>query len=394
MGWSQGHGLGAKQQGRVDPIPHNPNPGFMGLGKATLDARMLSESVFKRRDLESEKQALEDEDQRKKREEGVRKKEEVKQEIQNTLKAFYCEECDKGYKNVSQYNEHLNSYDHHHKVRFADMKRAERAKAAATGELAKKREKERKREERELAKLMGSARGGGSVAAVKPSPIPVPVPLGASSGSGGGFKSLGSGGGFKPMGGGGGGGFKPLENNGGGGGGFKAVGSAGFKSIGTANANTDSPPKLATNAFGAPAFQSSGYKKLDLDSSGIIGSPPSSSKPTLATTTLNIFAPAPLYNPPPGDNPPPPPPGHNPPPDHSSPPPPAIKTSFGSFKPLNKPPVSTSRPLGDAMDIDTVESLLEGPTMGGKPKMPKTPKVPKKSGGGSAGWQAWKKNGR
>ena len=39
--------------------------------------------------------------------------------IENDLKIinqeFYCESCDKQYKNVAEMSNHLSSYDHHHK---------------------------------------------------------------------------------------------------------------------------------------------------------------------------------------------------------------------------------------------------------------------------------------
>lgn len=54
---------------------------------------------------------------------------------------------------MAQYDEHTNSYAHHHKIRFRDMQASQRAQAAAQGVIDARREKERKREEKELKKL-------------------------------------------------------------------------------------------------------------------------------------------------------------------------------------------------------------------------------------------------
>ena len=75
----------------------------------------------------------------------------LENEISSTLKAFYCALCDKQFKNVAQYDEHTNSYAHHHKARFKDMQANVRLKPKE--EIDKRKEKERKREEKELRKI-------------------------------------------------------------------------------------------------------------------------------------------------------------------------------------------------------------------------------------------------
>jgi hypothetical protein len=71
-------------------------------------------------------------------------------ELSSALKSFYCELCDKQFKTVAQYDEHTNSYAHHHKARFKNMQANNRIKPQ---ELDKRQEKERKREEKELRKI-------------------------------------------------------------------------------------------------------------------------------------------------------------------------------------------------------------------------------------------------
>jgi uncharacterized protein (UPF0297 family) len=50
-----------------------------------------------------------------KRKERSEKEQQLKKNVQEMLDPFYCKLCNKGYKRVSQWEEHLNSYDHAHK---------------------------------------------------------------------------------------------------------------------------------------------------------------------------------------------------------------------------------------------------------------------------------------
>src|ERR1700731_2234640 len=73
-------------------------------------------------------------------------------EISSTLKPFYCALCEKQFQNVAQYDEHTNSYAHHHKARLRDTNANQRAMVAKE-DPDKRRENERKREEKELRKI-------------------------------------------------------------------------------------------------------------------------------------------------------------------------------------------------------------------------------------------------
>ncbi|KAF5337246.1 hypothetical protein D9611_003242 [Ephemerocybe angulata] len=151
MGWSAGQPLGLSGDGRVDPIPFQLKNDSTGIGKTTQDIRMIETTVSQRKGLDSERQRKETEDQRKAREELVARKAALESEITTTLRAFYCELCDKQFKNVSQYDEHTNSYAHHHKARLRDMNA--NARPTAKEDLDKRKEKERRREEKELRKI-------------------------------------------------------------------------------------------------------------------------------------------------------------------------------------------------------------------------------------------------
>jgi len=140
----------------------------------------------------------------------------IQSEVTETLRPFYCTVCDKQFKNVAQYDEHCNSYAHHHKIRFKDMQSSERAKANSQEVIEKRMEKERKREEKELRK---AAKAAGvklntspvvnmvnatqkpvittSTPGVELTPAPLEKKLGFTAGSWSTVSSSSSGGGFK-----------------------------------------------------------------------------------------------------------------------------------------------------------------------------------------------------
>ncbi|PSR71309.1 hypothetical protein PHLCEN_2v12823 [Hermanssonia centrifuga] len=172
LGWVEGQPLGLSGDGRVDPIPFVPKSDLAGLGKASQDVRMIESTVSQRRELDSERQVKETEDQRRAREDSVVKRAAVRSEISTVLKAFYCELCDKQFQNVAQYDEHTNSYAHHHKARFRDMQATQRANLGnSREETDKRKEKERKREEKELRKI---AKAAGIKMPKPPAPVAPP----------------------------------------------------------------------------------------------------------------------------------------------------------------------------------------------------------------------------
>ena len=78
-------------------------------------------------------------------------------EISEVLRPFYCTVCEKQFQNVAQYDEHTNSYAHHHKIRFREMQNAQRVKQNTPEEQDRRKEKERRREEKELRKIAAAA---------------------------------------------------------------------------------------------------------------------------------------------------------------------------------------------------------------------------------------------
>ena len=131
----------------------------------------------------------------------------IQSEVIETLRPFYCTVCDKQFQNVAQYDEHCNSYAHHHKIRFKDMQSNVRAKANSQEAVEKRKEKERKREEKELRKAAKAAGVKLSIATplvptptlgVEPGPAPPPERKpGFTAGGWSAVSSSSSGGGFK-----------------------------------------------------------------------------------------------------------------------------------------------------------------------------------------------------
>ena len=202
---------------------------------------------------------------------NVARKNALNTEISSTLRAFYCSLCDKQFKTVAQYDEHTNSYAHHHKARFRDMQAKVRVKAKE--DVDKQKEKERKREEKELRKI--AAANGIKMAKTPSTLATVPVPESGSLATGtgmsididrgipvpeppktsGGWASLsasqGSQGGFKKS-------------------GWATVGPTSSNSLTPSTSAIDGqPPSASPNITSHlnPTFRNAGWSSLDTGSS-------------------------------------------------------------------------------------------------------------------------------
>lgn len=159
MGWKGvGSGLGRKQDGIFDPIPLSSKDPLdllfggskVGVGRLEEENAMHEVATDKRKELESEIQASETEERKQKREEQVEKTSAIKDEIKEIVSVFYCDICDKQYKTDEQFQEHLNSYDHHHKKRFMEFQKEQKAmKGGPTA--CERQKKEEKRMQKEMA---------------------------------------------------------------------------------------------------------------------------------------------------------------------------------------------------------------------------------------------------
>lgn len=181
----------APATGRTDPIPLPSKMDGLGLGKASIETRMLSEAIAHRpRVLDSMRIANETEEERLAREVGplvlcpcsrlislpyqaaVASKAEIKAGVQDTLAKFYCDICSKGYANVKQWEEHIQSYGHNHAKRKHELAMQSRSNKNKIDEVNKRREKEKRREQQELERMVKAA---GGVMPVHPAPPVVAV---------------------------------------------------------------------------------------------------------------------------------------------------------------------------------------------------------------------------
>ncbi|KAJ7139883.1 hypothetical protein C8R44DRAFT_867981 [Mycena epipterygia] len=271
LGWVEGQPLGVSGDGRVDPIPFQIKRDSTGLGKLNQDVRMIETTVSQRRELDSERMTKETEDQRRAREDLVARRSALESEISTTLKAFYCDLCDKQFKTVVAYTEHTNSYAHHHKARFKDMQANIRI---PQDDVDKRKEKERKREAKELRKIAAAngikmAKPSAMISALAPAD-----PVGGSSTSmdidgvplNPGWAPTASGG-------------HPTESQPG----FK---KSGWATVGSSSVPQPAPPppsggwtpSLPTppvpSSSGHPAFRTAGWTSLDTGSSQPSSPPP------------------------------------------------------------------------------------------------------------------------
>ncbi|KAI8081516.1 uncharacterized protein BX664DRAFT_317393 [Halteromyces radiatus] len=174
MGWKQGQGLGSLGQGRKEPIRIDMKQDGLGIGKAEQDQEYNESSTAQRKAMDSEKQLEETMEERQLRESKVIKIQEIQQELLQVKRAFYCELCDKQYNKVSEYDQHLQSYDHHHKKRFKDMKEQTKRSVIGQSDKERKREREKRREEKEMKRMQDAIMK--KHAPSNPPPPPPPPP--------------------------------------------------------------------------------------------------------------------------------------------------------------------------------------------------------------------------
>ncbi|UZJ55021.1 hypothetical protein CBS101457_004341 [Exobasidium rhododendri] len=196
MGWKEGSGLGLGGFGMIDPVPISEKRGndLTGIGKTSLDVRTIVSSTANRRTMESERQLHEDETAKERRLARVESRKAQTNDVNQALKTYRCELCEKQYDRPSTYEAHLNSYDHHHKKRFMEMKSNIKGRDEAAGMLDKKRERERKREEREMVKMAQAAgiQMNAAIGVMKNANPTVVLSsnVGVGSSSGGGWKKV------------------------------------------------------------------------------------------------------------------------------------------------------------------------------------------------------------
>ncbi|KAK1935498.1 G patch domain-containing protein 8 [Phytophthora citrophthora] len=165
MGWSSGSGLGKHEQGIVEPVKMKENLVCLGLGKLAEYDKVTQLATKERRRLNAEME--ETAEQVAAREAKGAKEEQLKAEVNNIRAAFYCQDCRKQYKTVTEMENHLSSYDHHHTKRLRQLQQQKR-RVGTEEEQNVKRRKEQQQEELMLQRrIAAQTKAVGSSSAVK-----------------------------------------------------------------------------------------------------------------------------------------------------------------------------------------------------------------------------------
>jgi hypothetical protein len=172
MGWKgPAQGLGKLEQGIKEPVKLNLTCGALGVGKLAEVEAMSTEATKERRKLDVEVEQTEA--MIKTKEENAIRISQLEQDIKTMNKEFYCEICDKQYKNVSEMSNHLSSYDHHHKKRMRDLKEDEKRRSQKdTVGKDEKRRKEERRRDKEMQERIARAQNANSNANKNNNSIP------------------------------------------------------------------------------------------------------------------------------------------------------------------------------------------------------------------------------
>ena len=141
MGWGRGSSLGIREGGIVEPVRISEQYGFLGLGKWTEDETHATAATESRKAMTSELISVEDDVAREAREAQVAHEQMIAAAVSEQTSAFYCDVCAKQYSKVTEFENHLSSYDHHHKKRFREMQQEQKARAKLLGGISKRKEK-------------------------------------------------------------------------------------------------------------------------------------------------------------------------------------------------------------------------------------------------------------
>ncbi|XP_065175898.1 G patch domain-containing protein 8-like [Sycon ciliatum] len=161
MGWKSGCGLGKSNQGRTEPIPLTNKQDGMGLGRMTVELTVAHDVTEKRRQLEIEKEDTPELIQRYM--DNIEREQHIAESTADLRQTYYCESCDKQYKTYSEYDNHVNSYDHAHRLRLKELRERDFNRKMSVHRKKKKGDKEKDRDSLEQQKMIALERAQMSI---------------------------------------------------------------------------------------------------------------------------------------------------------------------------------------------------------------------------------------
>jgi len=125
MGWKENTSLGKLGTGLKEPLKIELKNDVLGLGKKEIDDWYTDPNNITRKALDVE---VEETEEIKLKKKTILERDNARQqELTQIAKSFLCELCSKQYQNILQLETHLDSYDHHHRKRLAELKQKETA---------------------------------------------------------------------------------------------------------------------------------------------------------------------------------------------------------------------------------------------------------------------------
>ena len=174
MGWGRGCGLGRSGGGIIEPVRLGEQYDTLGLGKASEYEASATAATESRRAMTSELIAAEDEEAKAARETEDARRQGIADAVKRENATFYCEVCNKQYVKITEYENHMSSYDHHHKKRFREMQQDQKARSKLLAPSAAKK-KPRKDPALIAAEAAAAATAAAAAAAAADNP-PLPPP--------------------------------------------------------------------------------------------------------------------------------------------------------------------------------------------------------------------------
>jgi len=170
QGWSAGRGLGAKEQGRTEPVRGVEDGLRLGLGRREEETRFTAPELVTRQLLACEAQACESDAERERRLAKAALQKAVAAHTALVREDYYCALCEKGYRTQPEHDIHMSSYDHHHRKRLQELREDSRQ---GRDNVLRREAKLEAREHARLAAAYAASEKAEEEEAQTPSSVPV-----------------------------------------------------------------------------------------------------------------------------------------------------------------------------------------------------------------------------